>query len=149
LSLIPVMRRCCPEPGLLLDIGSGGGFPAIPIKVVAPEYDVVLVERSARKAGFLRKVIGRLGLRGATVFAGTFPECARSIRPELVTARAVEDREDLHEKILTYLASGSTFLCPSQVHDLSLSPVFHVERIEDEWSKRGLRRSVLYTITRA
>ncbi len=148
LSLLPVIRRCCPDPGLLLDIGSGGGFPALPLKMAAPEYDMVLVERTMKKAGFLRKAIGAMGLQGITVFTGTFPDCARSVEPDLITARAVERRGDLHERILDYLPAGSTFLCPAEPHPSSIQPMFHVERVEDEWAAKGLRRGDLFTITR-
>jgi hypothetical protein len=53
--------------GLHVDIGSGGGFPAIPMKILAPEVGLTLVESRERKAIFLERVIGELGLAGAIV----------------------------------------------------------------------------------
>ena len=55
------------EPGRLLDVGSGNGFPAVPIKVMRPELDLILVEASERKSGFLWAVLRELGLKGARV----------------------------------------------------------------------------------
>jgi 16S rRNA (guanine527-N7)-methyltransferase len=55
------------EEGTLVDLGSGNGFPAIPLKVLHPNLDLVLVESSEKKSGFLWAVIRELGLRGARV----------------------------------------------------------------------------------
>jgi 16S rRNA (guanine527-N7)-methyltransferase len=51
----------------LLDVGSGAGFPAIPLKFVCPQLSVELLEPSEKKGSFLRYVIGSLGLQGVTV----------------------------------------------------------------------------------
>ena len=50
------------EQARLLDVGSGGGFPGIPIKLMHPELDVTLLEPSQKKAAFLRHLIGTLKL---------------------------------------------------------------------------------------
>ena len=47
----------------LLDIGSGAGFPGIPLKIVFPELTVTLLEPASKKIAFLRHMIGTLGLR--------------------------------------------------------------------------------------
>lgn len=51
-----------PEQARLLDVGSGGGFPGIPLKLMHPELDVTLLEPSQKKTAFLRHIIGMLGL---------------------------------------------------------------------------------------
>ncbi len=53
--------------GRLADVGSGGGFPGLPIKMAAPEVDLVLIESNARKVAFLSEVIRSLGLTGVRV----------------------------------------------------------------------------------
>ena len=53
--------------GRLADVGSGGGFPGIPIKMAAPEVDLVLIESNTRKAAFLSEVIRSLELTGVSV----------------------------------------------------------------------------------
>lgn len=58
---------CCrfiAPPGRLVDVGSGAGFPGIPIKIVCPALEVVLLEASQKKCGFLESTIARLGLQG-------------------------------------------------------------------------------------
>lgn len=48
--------------GRLLDIGSGAGFPALPIKIALPDKEVVLVESNRKKSNFLREIIRKLSL---------------------------------------------------------------------------------------
>lgn len=48
----------------LLDIGSGGGFPGVPLKIVRPDLDVTLVESSGKKVSFLKDLIRKLDLKG-------------------------------------------------------------------------------------
>jgi 16S rRNA (guanine527-N7)-methyltransferase len=55
------------EEGILLDLGSGNGFPAIPLVVMHPGLQLVLVESSQKKSEFLWAVIRELGLRNARV----------------------------------------------------------------------------------
>ena len=50
-----------------LDIGSGGGFPGLPLKLVYPQLNIVLVESQRKRANFLRQVVYELGLQGIDV----------------------------------------------------------------------------------
>jgi 16S rRNA (guanine527-N7)-methyltransferase len=56
---------------LLLDVGSGGGFPGIPIKIMKSDVRLVLVEPVQKKCSFLNSVIGLLKLQDASTFNGT------------------------------------------------------------------------------
>jgi len=73
----------------LLDIGSGAGFPGIPIKIWAPQIHVTLVESNQKKATFLREVIRALTLTNIDVFAAR-AETLPPRQAEVVTLRAVE-----------------------------------------------------------
>lgn len=53
--------------GRLMDMGSGAGFPGLPIKIVWPQKEVVLVESRRKRANFLREVIRSLNLKGVQV----------------------------------------------------------------------------------
>jgi 16S rRNA (guanine527-N7)-methyltransferase len=55
-------------PGPLLDIGTGAGFPGIPIKIMAPELDMILAESRGRRLEFLEEVIAELGLERIQVY---------------------------------------------------------------------------------
>ena len=54
-------------PVMLADIGSGGGFPGVPVKIMRPDIHVSLVEPSRKKAAFLKNIIRRLRLEGTVV----------------------------------------------------------------------------------
>jgi 16S rRNA (guanine527-N7)-methyltransferase len=71
---------------LLMDIGSGGGSPAIPLKLAAPGISLTMVEAKARKSAFLREAVRQLGLDGTQV------ENARY--EELLTRPELHDRHD-------------------------------------------------------
>jgi 16S rRNA (guanine527-N7)-methyltransferase len=71
-----------------IDLGSGAGFPGIPIAMSMPDAGFVLIESQQKKATFLKEVIFALGLRNITVFAGRAEDYPKSA--ELVTMRAVE-----------------------------------------------------------
>lgn len=52
---------------VLADVGCGGGFPGIPIKIAYPHFHIILIEVNEKKIGFLRQVIEKLDLRGVTI----------------------------------------------------------------------------------
>jgi 16S rRNA (guanine527-N7)-methyltransferase len=53
--------------GLLIDLGSGAGFPGIPLRIVLPELQLMLVESSRKKTSFLSHIVRALPLEGVTV----------------------------------------------------------------------------------
>jgi len=74
----------------LLDIGSGAGFPALPLKIVCPELEVVSVDAVGKKIDFQRHVVRTLGLQGFTALHARV-ETLTDYRVgfDLVTARAL------------------------------------------------------------
>ena len=64
------------ERGSLVDVGSGGGFPGIPLKIVQPELALVLVESQRKRAGFLRSVTAQLGWRDVEIHQARAEELA-------------------------------------------------------------------------
>ena len=75
----------------VIDVGSGAGFPGLPMKIYAPAIRLTLIESNQRKAAFLREVIRELKLDGAEVFAGRAEDFVGTA--DLVTMRAVEKFE--------------------------------------------------------
>ncbi len=75
----------------LADVGSGAGFPGIPMKLYAPALDLTLIESRNKKTTFLREVIRTLGLDHTEVFCGRAEDWER--KADLVTMRAVEQFE--------------------------------------------------------
>lgn len=89
-------RHVLPDPAsaiAVIDVGSGAGFPGVPLKIYAPAIELTLIESQNKKATFLKEAIRTLRLQGARVFAGraeTFED-----RADLVTMRAVERFESV------------------------------------------------------
>ena len=83
-SAVPV------EDGRLADVGSGGGFPGLPLKIIRPELQVMLIESNIKKATFLAEVIRDLGLADARVLVGRYEELGEEIAPlDFVCSRAL------------------------------------------------------------
>lgn len=101
------------KSGKLIDIGSGGGFPALPIKILRPDIDVTLVEATGKKCEFLNTVIKELNLTGATVIKSRAEEeSKKSLREsfDYCTARAVARLNILSEYCLPFVKPGGTFI---------------------------------------
>ena len=91
LTLVPHLRELGPG-ARLVDVGSGGGVPGIPIALARPDLEVTLIEATQKKAAFLTAVAAALGLSQVTVRAARAEELARGdLRGgfDAVTARAV------------------------------------------------------------
>ena len=147
-SLAPVLAHLGLAGGRLLDIGPGGGYPALPLKIALPGLHLTLMERSARKADFLRRVVALLGLTGVDVLEGEFPHCADDIAVDVVTARAVERPEKVHKALSQWMRPGMVFLCQTTPGRVFSPDLFHVEQIEDAWTRSGARRGELIIIRR-
>lgn len=77
--------------GSMVDLGSGAGFPGIPVAMFAAHAQVTLIESNAKKATFLNEVLRSLDLKNVRVFASRAEEYAHTA--SLVTMRAVEKFE--------------------------------------------------------
>ena len=89
----------------LMDVGSGAGFPGIPIKIIRPEIAMYLVEPSRKKAGFLCHIISVLGLQGIEVI-GTRIEEIKSLLVDVAVTRALFDIKDFCRKAFPLLKEG-------------------------------------------
>ena len=100
--------------GLLMDIGSGGGSPAIPLKLAIPRLSLTMVEVKARKSAFLREAIRQLNLESTQVETARFEELLA--RPELherhdiVSLRAVRTEARMLTSLQAFLSPGGVML---------------------------------------
>lgn len=76
-----------------IDVGSGAGFPGLPLKIYAPQLRLTLIEAHSKKNTFLREAIRALGLSGVDAYLGRAEQYDR--KAELVTLRAVEKFESM------------------------------------------------------
>lgn len=78
--------------GRLADVGSGGGFPGLPLKIARPELEVCLIDSNVKKATFLAEVVRELGMSGARVLVSRYEELDEEVAPvDIVCSRAVGD----------------------------------------------------------
>jgi len=78
------------EKGRLADVGSGAGFPGLPLKILCPDLQVFLIESNVKKATFLAEVIRELGLEDARVLVSRYEELGEEVAPlDFVCSRAV------------------------------------------------------------
>lgn len=78
-----------PETRTVLDLGSGAGFPGLPLHLLRPDLAVTLAESQGKKSAFLREAVRSLGL-ATRVHAGRAEDLALATRYDLVTLRAVD-----------------------------------------------------------
>jgi 16S rRNA (guanine527-N7)-methyltransferase len=103
LSVLPFV----PQDVRLLDIGSGPGFPGIPLKIVASSLDITLVDSVRKKVDFQRHILRTLGLKGIEAVHGRVQDRSflqgRAGRFDGVVSRAFSD-------LRTFLALSAPFL---------------------------------------
>ena len=83
LSNIPI------SDGRLADVGSGAGFPGLPLALVATSLEVILIESNLKKATFMSEVVRELKIMNATVWRGRFESFEQKATLSFVTARAL------------------------------------------------------------
>lgn len=85
-ALLPV------ENCRLADVGSGGGFPGLPLKIIRPDLQLCLVESNVKKATFLAELIRELRLTDARVLVSRYEELGEEVAPlDVVCSRALGD----------------------------------------------------------
>lgn len=98
----------------LLDVGSGGGFPALPLKIVNPNIELTMLEATGKKCEFLREVAKELNLDNVSVINGRAEDYAKNInfrqQFDTVTARAVARLNVLCEYCMPFVKVGGKFL---------------------------------------
>ena len=98
----------------VVDVGSGGGLPGLPLKIARPELEVVLVEADGAKAAFLVNACATLGLAGVEVVSRRAEDAAHDPRLretfDLAVARAVAPMPVLAELCLGFVRVGGRLL---------------------------------------
>ena len=111
LSLLMVYDR----PGVrLLDIGAGAGFPGLPLKIVRPQWEVMLLEATGKKVTFLEHIIEMLQLKNVVAVHGRAEELAHKseyrAKFDVVTARAVASLPILLEYAAPFCRVGGQII---------------------------------------
>jgi len=98
----------------IIDIGTGAGFPGIPLKIILPHIKLTLLDSTAKKTTFLRHLIKKMKFSGVDVITGRAEEVAHSplYRQQfnLVVSRAVASMSTLIELTLPFCKVGEKFV---------------------------------------
>jgi 16S rRNA (guanine527-N7)-methyltransferase len=133
--------------GPLLDIGTGAGFPALPIKILDPELDVTVLEPNRKKTAFLHHVIGTLQLANVTVLSQRVEALADNPRFRgqfmNVVTRAVNVRSILLSVRSLIAGDGRLILCRSRPLEAPSSDRFHLIKEVPYSLPAGLGQRVL------
>lgn len=86
-----LVLKYMPLAGTLIDIGSGAGFPGIPLKIMNPHLSVVLVEAVRKKASFLKQIIRLLKLADIQVYNGRIEDFDRYDAFDFAVSRAFSE----------------------------------------------------------
>lgn len=99
---------------VVMDIGPGGGFPGIPLKICLPQLTLTMAEATQKKARFIELAAQELGLAGVTVLAkhsrDLLKDHAHLGKYDFVTARAVSELKDLVKDSFPFLRPGGALL---------------------------------------
>jgi 16S rRNA (guanine527-N7)-methyltransferase len=102
----------------VLDIGTGAGFPGIPLKIVRPQWHLTLIEATGKKITFLQHIVDTLHLTNVEIIQGRAEDIAhkRAYREhfDLVTARAVAALPALLECCTPFCRTGGLLILPKK-----------------------------------
>ena len=127
-SLSPLREEDCLRKGKVIDIGTGAGFPGIPLKIMMPDLEITLLDSLKKRLNFLDGVIERLALKkirtlhGRAEDYGNAPEHREAY--DYALSRAVARMPVLLEYALPFVKVGGYFICqkgPGTTEELKAS----------------------------
>ncbi|MBP2002353.1 16S rRNA (guanine527-N7)-methyltransferase [Paenibacillus shirakamiensis] len=102
------------EVGRMIDVGSGAGFPGIPLKILFPHLKLTIVDSLNKRISFLQNLVNTLDLKGVTLVHSRAEDLARKVdhrdQYDLATARAVARLSVLNEFCLPFVKTGGHFV---------------------------------------
>ena len=151
-SLVGLVATSFPKNGMVLDVGSGGGFPGIPLKIMRSDIRLTLVEPVQKKCSFLNSVIGLLKLQDVSTFCGTIEQYTKqplSDAIDMVVVRALK-YEEIRKHLPALLTSkGKVVLYRTErIKKQEIGEEFHLVSETDLILPQGSGKRVVTVIER-
>lgn len=109
------IEKYVPKNAKVIDVGTGAGFPGIPLKIVRPDMELVLLDSLNKRINFLNEVIEKCGLRNVRTIHGRAEDYAKDVsyreKFDISTARAVANIPTLLEYCTPFLKIDGRFIC--------------------------------------
>ncbi|MCO7123039.1 16S rRNA (guanine(527)-N(7))-methyltransferase RsmG [Ihubacter massiliensis] len=113
-SLLSVIYKEFQNAELIIDVGTGGGFPGIPLALAAPDKKFVLIDSLNKRIKIIKELCGELEIDNVTAIHGRAEELARNKnhrqKYDLCVSRAVANMATLSEYCLPFIRRGGWFL---------------------------------------
>ncbi len=113
-SLLPLIKNKCLFKGNLIDIGSGAGFPGIPIKILKNDINMTLIDSTRKKVDFINEIIKKIELKNSTAVHARAEDLAKDNmfreKFDLVLSRAVAPLNILLEYCMPYVKKNGIMI---------------------------------------
>ncbi len=149
LTLLPYLERFGVKS--LADIGTGAGFPGIPLKIACPDLQVTLIDSLEKRVGFLNRVIEELGLTGISAVharaedAGQNPKFRSQF--DVSVARAVAPMNILAEYCMPFVRKGGHFIAmkgpAEEAYDRAVSLLGGTQVSDDLFTLADMERRII------
>ncbi|HZX21086.1 MAG TPA: 16S rRNA (guanine(527)-N(7))-methyltransferase RsmG [Clostridia bacterium] len=114
-SLSCIQTKYLKNEGKMIDVGTGAGFPGIPLKIILPDIKLTLLDSLKKRIGFLEEVCSELGLNGIEFIHGRAEDFGQNEsyreKYKYVVSRAVAALNVLTEYCLPFAQVGGHFIC--------------------------------------
>lgn len=149
LTLLPYLERTGAQS--LADIGTGAGFPGIPLKIACPALQVTLIDSLEKRVGFLNRVIEELGLEGISAIHARAEDAGRDPKLrsqfDVSVARAVAPMNILAEYCMPFVRKGGHFIAmkgPSEEsYDRAISLLGGTQVSDDLFMLEDMERRII------
>ncbi len=123
--------------GSVLDVGTGGGFPGIPLAITQPQREFVLLDRSQKKTSFLRQAVIELGLNNVKIITSRI-EAYETDRPfDVIVSRAFSDLRPFVESVERLLSPTGVLLAMK-----GKNPTSEIDSLPSGWEQQTVALDV-------
>jgi len=130
------ISRLIPK-GSMLDVGTGGGFPGIPLAITQPQREFALLDRSQKKTSFLRQAVIELGLSNVKIIT-TRIEAYETDRPfDVIVSRAFSDLRPFVESVERLLSPTGVLLAMK-----GKNPTSEIDSLPSGWEQQTVALDV-------